>query len=354
MNRSSSELVRVELNHDIIPWSPIGCGDNNIQTPQSYGRDRRFNTTRDRLLQDLHEVSLPEIRERALDVLASLINDRRIVHNYDVHSEILMVMECVDNLFLAADKMMLSRNYLLARIRDQERLSSAHTHELISSSLVLRDPLFDLTSLSISRFYGSPSVLRGDDDLESIRSNLSRFGTSLDQPLKKETNVNSDQDLIRIEKVQEKIDRINAEIASKNASLQILDVATGTALGDLVSDVKLETDRRVGRTRRRGEASHPRGGPPRTRSPAMNNMDMEKESEKLIPPQGIRTPSARRESPTIPGTLLSPSCVGPVLSLPTGEGHKLATVETEPDRDPLDLTFVDCPSMLEEVLQAPP
>ncbi|KMQ90567.1 exonuclease of the beta-lactamase fold involved in rna processing [Lasius niger] len=92
--------------------------------------------------------------------------------------------------------------------------------------------------------------------------NLSRFDTSLLLlPSRRKIGADADQDLIdKIEKVQEKIDRINSEIATKNASLQILDAATGTILENLVSEDRLESNRRVGRAQRRGGANRPRGG----------------------------------------------------------------------------------------------
>ncbi|KMQ92776.1 hypothetical protein RF55_7195 [Lasius niger] len=82
-------------------------------------------------------------------------------------------------------------------------------------------------------------------------------------------------------------------------------------------------------------------------------MAMEKEKDEMVPPQGIRTPSGRRESPTVPGAFPSLSSVGPALSSPTGEGRELATVEELDPKDPLDLTFVDCASMMEDEPQAP-
>ncbi|KMQ87840.1 protein asterix-like protein [Lasius niger] len=84
-------------------------------------------------------------------------------------------------------------------------------------------------------------------------------------------------------------------------------------------------------------------------------MTMDEKNEESVPPQGIRTPNGRRESPTVPGALPSSSSVGPALSSPTSEGRESTTVEDEPDpKDPLDLTFVDCASMLEEEPRAPP
>ncbi|KMQ87672.1 multidrug transporter [Lasius niger] len=166
-----------------------------------------------------------------------------------------------------------------------------------------------------SRF--SPSVLRGDD-LEQTRINLSRLGTTLGPPsIRREIKSAASQDLFdRIEQVQERIDHINCEIATKNASLQMMDAVAGSVLEDLAFNVSLEADQRVGRARRRGEASRPRGGPPRTRSPnTYDKMAMEQENNEItLPPQGIRTPSGRRESPTVPGALPSPSSVGPLVA----------------------------------------
>lgn len=45
------------------------------------------------------------------------------------------------------------------------------------------------------------------------------------------------------------------------------------------------------------------------------------------------------------------SCVGPAPSLTTGEEFKAATVDSENEiepKDPLDLTFVDCASAVED------
>lgn len=68
-----------------------------------------------------------------------------------------------------------------------------------------------------------------------------------------------------------------------------------------------------------------------------------------LPPQGFRSPSSRHAGPTVPKSCAS-SCVGLTPSLLTSEETKLVAVTTEakPDlRDPLDLTFVDCLSVLE-------
>ncbi|KMQ92971.1 gag-pol polyprotein [Lasius niger] len=313
-------------------------------------------------MQVSQEESPSLIRERALDILATIGSDRRIMNSHELYSAVIMAMDCVDGLFSTPDKLKRGRDYLLTRIRDQ---ATSFNFNLIVQGPVNRgsfnspigeifcDDLMSPPHLLVNnRSLGSPSVLRGDDEIEQMKINLSRFGTSLDLS---RMRTGTDQDLVdRLKKVQEKIDRINQEIAIKNASLRTLDAASESVLGKLVSDVSLETDQRVGRARRRGEANRPRGGPPRTRSPKNgNNMAMDLENEATVPPQGIRTPSGRRESPTVPEALPSSSSVGPALSSPTGEGRESATVEVEPDpRDPLDLTFVDCASMLEEKPQA--
>ncbi|KMQ94769.1 shugoshin c isoform 2 [Lasius niger] len=209
-------------------------------------------------------------------------NDRRIVYNQDIHSAIITVMEHVDSLFSVADKLEHGRNYLLSRLREWERHTAVHAHGLnqgppnegLCSSPIVMTQGGDFRMLDISSqlsLYGChfspPSVLRGDD-LEITRANLSRLGTTLGPPSVRGSRVVANQELIaRIESVQERIDSINHEIATKNASLQLLDAAAGTALDKLVSEVSFETEQRVGRARRRGEASRPRGGPPRTRSP---------------------------------------------------------------------------------------
>ncbi|KMQ89742.1 hypothetical protein RF55_10598 [Lasius niger] len=351
-----------ETNHGVVPWSPIVSG-NRLRVPQVE------NTTRDNSLQEFQEDSPSCIRERALDILSTIGSDKRIKYNYELYSAIFMVMDCVDGLFSAADKMRRCRDYLLAKNKDQYLL--IHANEVSSSNLImlehkpvdrgLTEEIFagELMTLnspprlsSINCSFGSPSVLRGDD-IDQLKANLNRFGTSLIIPSR--SNSRPVRELAdRIEEVQGNIDRINQEIAIKSASLKLLDTASGTVLEKLVSEVNLETEQRVGRARRRGEASRPRGGPPRIRSPNGNeNMDTNKINEEMLPPQGIRTPSGRRESPTVPGALLSSSNEGPAPLSPTGGGRELATVEAESDpRDPLDLTFVDCPSMIEEEPQA--
>ncbi|KMQ89974.1 grip domain-containing protein rud3 [Lasius niger] len=339
----------------------VPANDTMILSPIS----SRTITMRDHFYQELQGNSFSAVRENALDILASLGSDSRIVHNQDVYSAILAAMEHVDYLFSFADKMRHGKNYLLSRLRSQERQSIVHIHGPNSSDFVLsqgphisgrmfcspteRFSASDLTALNFpsralpDRF--SPSVLRGDD-LEQARINLSRLGTTLGPPSlnRRGTEQTEDQILIeRIEQIQERIDCINSEIATKNASLQLMDAAAGHVLEDLVSNDNLEIDQRVGRARRRGGASRPRGGPPRTRSPKYNdNMAMDNDTEITLPPQGIRTPSGRRENPTVPGALPSSSDAGP-------------TVEEEPDpKDPLHLIFVDCTSMLEDESRVPP
>lgn len=54
-----------------------------------------------------------------------------------MHILILMVMKYVDNLFVAADKMRLSRDYLLVKIKDQERNALTHVYELTPSNPIL-------------------------------------------------------------------------------------------------------------------------------------------------------------------------------------------------------------------------
>ncbi|KMQ90343.1 hypothetical protein RF55_9462 [Lasius niger] len=77
-------------------------------------------------------------------------------------------------------------------------------------------------------------------------------------------------------------------------------------------------------------------------------MEMADDNGKMLPPQESRTPSGRRESSTVPGTLTSLSSVGPALLLPTGRERERITVENETEldsRDPLE----DC----EDELQHP-
>ncbi|KMQ94773.1 hypothetical protein RF55_5060 [Lasius niger] len=317
-------------------------------------------------------------REIALDILASLGNDRRIAYNQDAYIAILKVMDYVDRLYEYGDKMKNGKNYLLSRLKTQET-QEVRMYNLDSSGLVLNQNFLNpggILSSPIVRPYGgdlltlsplsrslpgrfSCNVLRGDD-LEQTGINLSKIDTTLGPPpIRREINFTANQDLFnRIEQVQERIDHINCAIATKNASLRMMDAVAGSVLEDLASNVSLEADQRVGRARRRGEAGRPRGGPPRTRSPNKHDktaMDKDNKMEITLPPQGIRTPSGRRESPTVPGALPSSSDAGPTLSSPTGGGLKVATVEDEMDpKDPLDLTFVACASVLEDESRVPP
>ncbi|XP_070162539.1 uncharacterized protein [Polyergus mexicanus] len=76
---------------------------------------------------------------------------------------------------------------------------------------------------------------------------------------------------------------------------------------------------------------------------------MDRNMGKMLLPQGIRTPSDRRASPTVPEACPSLSHEGLFPLLPTGGEENLATVGThsESDRDPLDLTFVGCSTSVE-------
>ncbi|CAL1671594.1 unnamed protein product [Lasius platythorax] len=235
-NELPSDLSNVEPGCDVALWSPVSSG---------------LTATRDNFQQELREISPSVIRENALDILASLGSDRRIVYNKDVYSAILKVMDHVDSLFSIADKLKHGRNYLLSKLRDRERHTIIHAYGLNSPGFVLNHGslngrLFsspiemthggELMTLNTSsrsppfdHFFNSPSVLRGDD-LEQTRINLSRLGTTLGPLSERGTRAAANQDLIaKIERVQERIDSINHEIATKNASLQILDAAAGTA-----------------------------------------------------------------------------------------------------------------------------
>lgn len=74
--------------------------------------------------------------------------------------------------------------------------------------------------------------------------------------------------------------------------------------------------------------NRPRGGTPRRINRHINDMDLNKEVDKTLPSQGDRNPSGRRVSPTVSGTHLFLSCVGPTPLLATGVEGKFATVET--------------------------
>lgn len=147
-------------------------------------------------------------------------------------------------------------------------------------------------------------------------------------------------------KIQNSIDRINCEIASKTVSLKEMDVAAETALASLISHEEPEDNwQDTERARRRGEASRPRGGTPRIRNQThFVTMMNSQEKENLLPPQGFRGPSGRHAGSTVPGTRATSSSAGPSTWLPAGEENKKATVPVENEkktRDYLDLTFVD-------------
>ncbi|CAL1672190.1 unnamed protein product [Lasius platythorax] len=92
---------------------------------------------RDNLQQEPQKDSPSLIRERALDILATIGSDRKVIYNYELYSAILMAMDCVDDLFSAADKMRRGRDYLLTKIRDQEKYILTHAHEATSSDFIL-------------------------------------------------------------------------------------------------------------------------------------------------------------------------------------------------------------------------
>ncbi|KMQ88055.1 hypothetical protein RF55_12527 [Lasius niger] len=213
-------------------------------------------------------------------------------------------------------------------------------------------------SVSLDIVDRPPSVLRGDDPVEAgmdlAQQKLSYFSASPSKVNRISDWADESSILAEINRVQETMDRVNEEILTKSHTLLELDAATDMALMGLTSneEPRGEDSDRVGRARRCGEISRPRGGPPRIRSPNINEnaMNMDNEKDNLLPPQGIRTPSGRRTSPTVPGACVSPSRAGPSPPLLAGGDIPMITarIEGEADcRDPLDLTFVDCLSAVE-------
>ncbi|KAM0732518.1 hypothetical protein ACS0PU_000683 [Formica fusca] len=121
---------------------------------------------------------------------------------------------------------------------------------------------------------------------------------------------------------------------------------------DLIDDMLdkgFESLVRAGRARRRGEAGRPRGRTHRIINRNQMTMNMDRNMEKKLLPQGNRTPSDRRASLTFPEACPSLSHEGLSPLLPTGGEENLATLGThsESDRDPLDLTFVGCSTSVE-------
>lgn len=259
--------------------------------------------------------------------------------------------DCIEDLFVSVNSMEAARNYLLRRAYQQEeQINNLH---------------LEMEFLSLDFGTSCNKRTRGQLSLQAIRENSSNANEILNLTTRPSSVLRGDSsddndtalDLSGIDdlpvgpaEVCRNLDW-NLDRTAKNEALLDLDTATRTANNNLASSHEEDNNR----ARRRSEADRPRGGLTRTSDHYDNTtMKMDKESGKDLPPQGIRIPSGRRMSPTVPGALASLSSVGSASPSTTGGKPKSATVETELDwefRDPLDLTFVDCPAMLEEDLQ---
>ncbi|KMQ90172.1 gag-pol polyprotein [Lasius niger] len=284
----------------------------------------------------------------------------------NVHRAVRAVSFYVEELFSTANKLELARNYMAAKLNWQKEQMRALCSELRmlrpspgNYEYAIRDHAWNVPDVSvltgsalslslqlISSDYlnRSPSVIRGDDGSSagsrSSDKQLLRIGTTSPNDEVQVNRIRDDTLIEEIFRVEDAIDRISSEIASKTASLLELDVAAETALADFVSlkepEDSWQNSNRVGRARRRGEASRPRAGSSRTSDHTNINMMESKNHDNSLPPQGIRTPSGRREGSTVPGAPSSLSRVGPAPSLPTGEEREGATVESEEPRNPDD------------------
>ncbi|KMQ85466.1 hypothetical protein RF55_15972 [Lasius niger] len=146
-----------------------------------------------------------------------------------------------------------------------------------------------------------------------LRSSLSQINLSATLSEEQHDGRTNENSLVEeILKVEDSIVRMSAKISSKTASLLELDAAAESALANIIS---LDDPRdswqnfdRVGRARRRGGANR------------------------------VSESQWQAGGSTVPEVPPSSSNEGPASSWPTGEEHET----TEVDRDPLDLTFVDC------------
>ncbi|CAL1672252.1 unnamed protein product [Lasius platythorax] len=146
------------------------------------------------------------------------------------------------------------------------------------------------------------------------------------------------------------IERINAGISDRSASLLELETATNSALADFVthhpSDNVWQETERVERTRRRSGASRSKEGITRTSGHNTDSNMMDRQSkEKSLPPQKSRTPSGRREEPMVSGLPSSSSSVGPTSLLLAGGEYERMTAEellNEDPKEPLVMDVIEC------------
>ncbi|KMQ87991.1 hypothetical protein RF55_12598 [Lasius niger] len=256
----------------------------------------------------------------------------------------------LDRNFLAA-KVDWQNNYILDLHSKIKALKSLPNSSSVST--VINEGL-SLSLISLGGIDCSPSIVRGDDVISTQDLTLSRLSLPIalseEQPDKDLDDNLLVEEILRIE---DSIVRINSEISSKTASLLEMDAAAESALTNIIAPkghgVNWQDFDRAGRARRRSEANRPRGGSTRISGQTTHAMEMDNENEINLPSQGFRSPSDRREGPTVPEVPPSSSGEGPTSSLPTGEEFERATVETEAEKDPLELTFVDCLSAMEAV-----
>ncbi|CAL1682480.1 unnamed protein product [Lasius platythorax] len=293
-----------------------------------------------------------------------------VLHHYQdsVFRAVRALSVHVDRLFSIAVRMELARNFLAAKVDWQENYISDLRSEVrtlkslpgylnASNISTMMNGGLSFCLVSPNSFNRSPSIARGDDVTSMQDSTLSRMSLPMVFSEEQQDKCIDENSLVEeILRVEDSIVRINSEITSKAASLLELDAAAESALTNIVSledhsDSWQDSDR-VGRVRRRSGANRPRGRSTRTSGHMNFAMTMDKVFDKNLPSQGFRSLSGRREDPTVPEVPPSLSGEEPASSLPTGEEREMATVVKEVDRDPLDLTFVDCLSAIEVVPQS--
>lgn len=219
------------------------------------------------------------------------INNRNIIRSVVAHAKAL---------YDIAQQMILAREYLLHRIK----LLEVRENDLYSEINVLRG----LTP---------PPPVAEDPSLDSVLE-LKQRSQSGDKESDAELEILMDTRMIsEIDKSRAAFQDIGQRLADKKEVLLNLDKQMDMATSDInnsaaeqgslilkdfdfinVDDQGIfsaDNEKRAGRTQRRSEANRPRGRTPRIRNQSQTNMNMEDNEETLLPPQGFRSSSDRRE-----------------------------------------------------------
>ncbi|CAL1672184.1 unnamed protein product [Lasius platythorax] len=185
---------------------------------------------------------------------------------------------------------------------------------------------------------------------------MSSLGSSTILAARSPANLSGEKLIAEMLRVEVSIERINAEISDRSASLSELEAATNSALTSIVAQHPInkvwQEGQRVERTRRRSGASRSREGPTRT-SGHQNEIIMtdKQEKGKSLSPQGSRTPSGRREELTVSELPSSSSSAGPTSPLLAGgenEGMTAKKLFSEDQNEPLAMDIVECRSFRDE------